>query len=61
MTTSQHTTPVRDQEGATTAEYAACTGGAVGFAAVLFQFLTSTKGQEIVSGIFTKVMDLLPF
>lgn len=51
----------RDEQGATTAEYAACTGGAVGFAALLFKFLTSEGGQKMITTIFGHVMDLLPF
>ena len=35
---------VRDEAGATTAEYATVTGLGVGFAAVLFKFLTSDGG-----------------
>lgn len=51
----------RDEQGATTAEYAVCTGGAVGFAAVLFQFLSSKGGQDMVEKVFSHVMGLLPF
>ena len=61
MRTNQQIVPLRDEQGATTAEYAACTGGAVGFAAVLFKFLTSEAGQRIISQIFDAVMQLLPF
>lgn len=50
-----------DQAGATTAEYAVCTGAGVGFAGLLFQFLTSGTGQKVISGIFDSVMKLLPF
>ena len=57
----QTVVPIRSEEGATTAEYAACTGGAVGFAAVLFKFLTSDAGQRIISEIFDAVLRLLPF
>lgn len=52
---------VRDQVGATTAEYAVCTGGAVGFAGVLFKLLTSQLGQNILKFVFDHVMSLLPF
>ncbi len=59
------TTPlalVRDDEaGATTAEYATVTGCGVGFAAVLFKFLTSDAGQALVKFIFDAVRQLLPF
>lgn len=57
----ENTTTARDERGATTAEYAVCTGGAVGLAGVLYKFLTSEAGQKIVSGIFEKVLELLPF
>lgn len=49
------------QEGATTAEYAVCTGAGVGIAGVLFKFLTSDAGQRILSTIFDHVLKLLPF
>jgi len=59
------TTPlalVRDDEhGATTAEYATVTGCGVGFAAVLFKFLTSEAGQQLLEVIFKAVRALLPF
>lgn len=51
----------QDQTGATTAEYAVCTGAGVGFAGVLFKFITSDAGQKLVSTVFDKVMDILPF
>lgn len=49
------------QDGATTAEYAVCTGAGVGFAGLLFKVLTSDTGQKIVSTIFDKLVGLLPF
>jgi Flp pilus assembly pilin Flp len=52
---------VRDETGATTAEYATVTGCGVGFAAVLFKFLTSEAGQQLISVIFNAVKGLLPF
>ena len=53
---------VRDDEaGATTAEYATVTGCGVGFAAVLFKFLTSEAGQALLKFIFDAVRQLLPF
>lgn len=52
---------VRDEAGATTAEYAVCTGAGVGFAGLLFKFLTSGTGQKIVKTVFDHVLDLLPF
>lgn len=51
----------RDEAGATTAEYAVCTGAGVGFAGLLFKFLTSETGQHIVKTVFDHVLDLLPF
>lgn len=51
----------RNDEGATTAEYAVCTGAGVGFAGLLFKFLTSDLGQSLITGIFHKVEGLLPF
>jgi uncharacterized protein DUF4244 len=52
---------LRDQVGATTAEYATVTGCGVGFAAVLFKFLTSTAGQDLLKLIFNAIKGLLPF
>jgi hypothetical protein len=52
---------VRDEAGATTAEYAVCTGAGVGFAGLLFKFLTSDTGQQIVKTVFDHVMKVLPF
>ena len=52
---------VRDETGATTAEYATVTGCGVGFAAVLFRFLTSEAGQTLLSVIFKAIRALLPF
>ncbi len=57
-TTSDRT---RDQIGATTAEYATVTGCGVGFAAVLFKFLTSDVGQGLLKLIFNAIKSLLPF
>lgn len=54
-------TRVRDQAGASSAEYAAVTCGGVGFAGVLIKLLTSETGQKIITGIFDHLMDLLPF
>ena len=51
----------RDEAGATTAEYAVCTGAGVGFAGILFKFLTSDTGQHIVKTVFDHVLKLLPF
>ena len=51
----------RDEAGATTAEYAVCTGAGVGFAGLLFKFLTSDTGQHIVKTVFDHVLDILPF
>lgn len=52
---------VRDEVGATTAEYATVTGCGVGFAAVLFKFLTSDMGQQLLKFIFNAIKSLLPF
>ena len=52
---------VRDEVGATTAEYATVTGCGVGFAAVLFKFLTSSAGQDFLKLIFNAIKGLLPF
>lgn len=51
----------RDEVGATTAEYAVCTGAGVGFAGLLFKFLTSDAGQHVIKTVFDHVVDLLPF
>lgn len=51
----------KDEAGATTAEYAVCTGAGVGFAGVLFKLLTSDAGQKLVSTVFDKIMSILPF
>jgi hypothetical protein len=51
----------RNEVGATTAEYATVTGVGVGFAAVLFKFLTSEAGQELLRFIFNAIKALLPF
>ena len=52
---------VRSEAGASTAEYATVTGCGVGFAAVLFKFLTSSAGQQLISVIFRAIRALLPF
>lgn len=57
----EHGSTVRDEAGATTAEYATVTGCGVGFAAVLFKFLTSDMGQELLKLIFNAIKALLPF
>lgn len=51
----------RDEAGATTAEYAVCTGAGVGFAGMLFKLLTSETGQKVVSTVFDKILGILPF
>ena len=55
------TVETRDEIGATTAEYATVTGCGVGFAAVLFKFLTSDVGQGLLKLIFNAIRGLLPF
>ena len=52
---------LRDEAGATTAEYATVTGCGVGFAAVLFKFLTSEGGQALIKLVFNAIRALLPF
>ena len=52
---------VRNQEGATTAEYAVCTGAGVGFAGLLFKLLTSDLGQSFIKAVWTGIRGLLPF
>ena len=51
----------RDEIGASTAEYATVTGCGVGFAAVLFKFLTSSAGQDLLELVFNAIKSLLPF
>ena len=43
-----------------TAEYAVGTVGACGFATILYQLLTSDFGQDLLTGIFERVVSLLP-
>lgn len=52
---------LQDETGATTAEYAVCTGAGVGFAGLLFKLLTSDVGQKVVGTIFDHIVNLLPF
>jgi hypothetical protein len=52
---------VRVEEGATTAEYAVCTGAGVGFAGILFKFLTSDFGQQFLKSVWNGIKGLLPF
>ncbi len=51
----------RGEDGATTAEYATVTGAGVGFGALLYKFLTSDAGQELLQTIFRGIGSLLPF
>lgn len=51
----------RGEGGATTAEYAVCTGAAVGFGGLLFKMLTSGPGQEFLSAVWDKLASILPF
>lgn len=44
-----------------TAEYAVGTVGACGFATILYKLLTSDFGQNLLTSVFDKVVDLLPF
>lgn len=52
---------IRNEKGATTAEYAVCTGAGVGFAGVLFKLLTSSFGQEFLKSVWKGVSSILPF
>jgi hypothetical protein len=52
---------LKDQVGATTAEYAVCTGAGVGFAGLLFKLLTSDTGQKVVNTVFDRIVGMLPF
>jgi hypothetical protein len=54
-------TIARDDLGASTAEYATVTGVGVGFAAILYKFLTSEAGQALLKLIFDAIRSLLPF
>lgn len=49
------------ERGATTAEYTVCTGAGVGFAGLLFKFLTSGAGQTLLESVWKGVEGLLPF
>ncbi|MCW2752788.1 MAG: hypothetical protein JWQ32_199 [Marmoricola sp.] len=51
----------RSQTGATTAEYAVCTGAAVGFAGLLFKLITSETGQRLLNTVFDHLLGMLPF
>jgi hypothetical protein len=51
----------RAEDGATTAEYAVCTGAAVGFAGLLFKLLSGGGGQRLLDTVYDKVLGLLPF
>ena len=61
VTAGDEAAVVRDEAGATTAEYATVTGCGVGFAAVLFKLLTSDVGQQLLAVIFNAIKSLLPF
>jgi hypothetical protein len=51
----------REEAGATTAEYAVCTGAAVGFAGLLFKLLTSGAGEHFLSSVWERMAAMLPF
>lgn len=51
----------RNHDGATTAEYAVCTGAAVGFAGLLFKLLSGGAGQKLLDSVFEHVLAMLPF
>ena len=52
---------LKDEVGATTAEYAVCTGAGEGFAGLLVKLLTSDTGAMIVITGFDHLIGLLPF
>ncbi|MEI2821249.1 MAG: DUF4244 domain-containing protein [Marmoricola sp.] len=52
---------IRNDVGTTTAEYAVCTGAATGFGCLLYKFLTSEQGQDLIRLIFGAVKGMLPF
>ncbi|HEX7738978.1 MAG TPA: DUF4244 domain-containing protein [Marmoricola sp.] len=56
-----HDRAFKAEQGATTAEYAVCTGAGVGFAGLLFKFLTSGPGQELLTHVWHGIEGLLPF
>jgi hypothetical protein len=51
----------RGEEGASTAEYAVCTGAGVGFAGLLFKMLTSGPGQDLLEHVWHGIEGILPF
>ena len=53
--------PDRSEDGMNTAEYAVGTVGACGFATILYKLLTSDFGRNLLTSIFDKVVNLLPF
>lgn len=50
-----------DEGGATTAEYAVCTGAGVAFAGLLFKFLSSGAGQQFLTHVWDRITGMLPF
>ncbi|HET6153834.1 MAG TPA: DUF4244 domain-containing protein [Marmoricola sp.] len=52
---------LKDQAGATTAEYAVCTGAGVGFAGLLYKIITSDTGAKIINTVFDHLLGMLPF
>lgn len=61
LTAVMATTAVRNQRGMATAEYAVGTISACGFAGLLYKMLTSDFGQSLLTGIFDKLIGILPF
>ena len=49
------------EHGMTTAEYAVGTVSACSFAGLLFKLLTSSFGQNLLEGLLSKILGLLPF
>lgn len=58
---SKSISTIAGERGATTAEYTVCTGVGVGFAGVLFKFLTSGAGQDLIKTVWKGIEGLLPF
>lgn len=51
----------RDEAGMTTAEYAVGTVSACGFSTLLYQLLTSDFASNLLEGIISSLLDILPF
>jgi hypothetical protein len=51
----------RDEAGMVTSEYAVGTVGSCGMAGALITLATSDWAQNLVTGFFDKISDILPF